>query len=119
MPEYTSLTVLAILMVLAVELLWLRTGVLTSVRYWVSIAIVLGFQVLVDGRLTALPDPIVAYDEQQITGLRFPFDIPVEDFGFGFAMVTAVLMLWVRYGRGRVTEGRARATDGRGRGQDA
>lgn len=27
-------------------------------------------------------------------GIRFPFDIPIEDFGFGFAMITAVLMLW-------------------------
>jgi hypothetical protein len=29
-------------------------------------------------------------------GIRFPFDIPVEDFLFGWAMVTAVLLLWER-----------------------
>ena len=26
----------------------------------------------------------------------FPFDIPIEDFLFGFALVTAVLLLWER-----------------------
>lgn len=30
--------------------------------------------------------------------IRFPWDIPVEDFLFGWAMVTAVLLLWVRGG---------------------
>jgi hypothetical protein len=28
--------------------------------------------------------------------MRFPFDIPIEDFGFGFTMITVVLMLWQR-----------------------
>ena len=36
------------------------------------------------------------YDDQQTTGVRFPFDIPIEDFLFGFALVTAVLLLWER-----------------------
>ena len=40
--------------------------------------------------------PIVVYDEQHTTGVRFPFDIPIEDFLFGFALVTAVLLLWER-----------------------
>jgi lycopene cyclase domain-containing protein len=57
---------------------------------------VVGFQILVDGWLTKLSDPIVVYDDRQITGIRFPFDIPVEDFLFGFALVTAVLLLWER-----------------------
>jgi lycopene cyclase domain-containing protein len=49
---------------------------------------------LVDGWLTKLRAPIVMYDDRHITGLRFPFDIPIEDFLFGFALVTAVLLLW-------------------------
>jgi hypothetical protein len=32
----------------------------------------------------------VIYDDRHTSGLRFPFDIPVEDFLFGFALVTAV-----------------------------
>jgi lycopene cyclase domain-containing protein len=38
----------------------------------------------------------VIYQAKQTSGLRFPFDIPVEDFLFGFALVTAVLLLWER-----------------------
>jgi lycopene cyclase domain-containing protein len=58
--------------------------------------IVVGFQIPVDGWLTKLSSPIVIYQEKQTSGLRFPFDIPVEDFLFGFALVTAVLLLWER-----------------------
>ena len=54
------------------------------------------FQILVDGWLTKLSAPIVIYDEHHIVGIRFPFDIPVEDFLFGWALVTAVLVLWER-----------------------
>jgi hypothetical protein len=34
--------------------------------------------------------------EQPTTGVRFPFDMRIEDFLFGFALVTAVLLLWER-----------------------
>jgi lycopene cyclase domain-containing protein len=60
--------------------------------------IVIGFQILVDGWLTKLSGPIVIYDDRQTIGIRFPFDIPFEDFFFGFALVTAVLLLWERRG---------------------
>ncbi|ORB84132.1 lycopene cyclase [Mycobacterium kansasii] len=93
---YTLPAVLAVAAVGALELALLRTGVFRRPAYWLSMLIVLGFQVPVDGWLTKLSSPIVSYDKHQTTGLRFPFDIPVEDFLFGFAMVTAVLLLWER-----------------------
>jgi len=93
---YTAPAVLAVLAVCALELLVLRTGLFRRPAYWLSMLIVVGFQILVDGWLTKLSDPIVVYDNRQITGIRFPFDIPVEDFLFGFALVTAVLLLWER-----------------------
>jgi lycopene cyclase domain-containing protein len=43
-----------------------------------------------------LSAPIVIYDEHYTMGIGFPFDIPVEDFLFGWALVTAVLVLWER-----------------------
>ena len=48
-----------------------------------------------------LADQAVAHRSSSTTsstpvGVRFPFDIPVEDFLFGFALVTAVLLLWER-----------------------
>lgn len=93
---YTVPAVAAVLTVCALELVVLRTGVFRRPAYWLSMLIVLGFQIPVDGWLTKLSSPIVRYDDRQISGLRFPFDIPVEDFLFGFALATAVLLLWER-----------------------
>lgn len=93
---YTVPAAVAVLAVFAVELAVLRTGLFRRPAYWLSMLIVLGFQVPVDGWLTKLSSPIVSYDPRQITGLRFPFDIPIEDFLFGFALVTAVLLGWER-----------------------
>jgi lycopene cyclase domain-containing protein len=40
----------------------------------------------------------VIYNRDEHTGWRFPWDIPVEDFVFGFALITFVLILWDRAG---------------------
>ncbi|WP_156689236.1 lycopene cyclase domain-containing protein [Mycobacterium sp. Marseille-P9652] len=93
---YTVPAVVAVIAVCAMELAVLRTGLFRRPAYWLSMLIVLGFQVPVDGWLTKLSAPVVIYDDRQTSGVRFPFDIPVEDFLFGFALVTAVLLLWER-----------------------
>ncbi len=93
---YTLPAVLAVAAVCVVELAVLRTGLFRRPAYWLSMLIVLGFQIPVDGWLTKLSSPIVIYDDRQTAGVRFPFDIPIEDFLFGFALVTAVLLLWER-----------------------
>jgi lycopene cyclase domain-containing protein len=93
---YTVPAVVAVLAVGALELTVLRTGLFRRPAYWLSMLIVLGFQILVDGWLTKLSAPIVVYDNRQTSGIRFPLDIPIEDFFFGFALVTAVLLLWER-----------------------
>lgn len=99
MPEYTLATLLTMLAVILVELLWLRTGVFRTAQYWVSLLIMFSFQVLVDGWLTKLSDPIVIYAPESMLGVRFPWDIPVEDFGFGFAMLTLTIVIWKRLNR--------------------
>jgi lycopene cyclase domain-containing protein len=78
------------------ELAVLRTGLFRRPSYWAALAIVLAVQIPVDGWLTKRPASIVRYAPGQITGLRFPWDIPVEDFLYGFALVTAALLLWER-----------------------
>lgn len=99
MPEYTLATLVAVVAVVAIELAWARTGIFRQAQYWLSMAIVFSFQVLVDGWLTKLVDPIVLYSPRHFLGVRFPFDIPVEDFGFGFALVTATIVGWQVAGR--------------------
>jgi lycopene cyclase domain-containing protein len=93
---YTVPAALAVLLVCALELGVLRTGLFRRPAYWLSMIIVLGFQVLVDGWLTKLSAPVVEYASRQVTGVRGPWDIPVEDFLFGFALVTAALLMWER-----------------------
>jgi lycopene cyclase domain-containing protein len=78
------------------EICVLRTGLFRRPAYWISMVIVFGFMIPVDGWLTKLSAPIVIYDDNHTSGIRFPFDIPVEDFLFGFSLVTAVLLLWER-----------------------
>ena len=94
MPEYTLAALVAVMVTLGLERLVLRTGLLRTAAYWVTMIIVFGFQCLVDGWLTKLDRPIVRYAPDAITGLRFPWDVPIEDFLFGFALLTAVLLLW-------------------------
>jgi lycopene cyclase domain-containing protein len=96
MIGYTLPTVIAVLAVCVLEWKVLRTGIFRKPVYWISMVIVFGFMIPVDGWLTKLSAPIVLYDERHTTGVRFPWNIPIEDFLFGWAMVTAVLMLWVR-----------------------
>lgn len=107
MPEYSVAAVAAVTAVVALELRLLRTGLLRQPAYWVAMAIVFAFQIPVDGWLTKLSAPIVVYDGNQVIGVRTPLDIPVEDFLFGFALLTLVLALWERAGADTPRRGEA------------
>ena len=89
--EYTAASALGIVLAVLLELLVLRTGLFRDPRYWVALAIVAAFQLLVNGVLTC--PPIVGYDPAEILGPRIVC-APVEDLGFGFAMVTTTIALW-------------------------
>jgi lycopene cyclase domain-containing protein len=93
---YSLPAIVAVAVVCALEFAVLHTGLFRRPAYWLTMVIVLGFQIPVDGWLTKLSAPVVIYNDRHTSGLRFPFDIPVEDFLFGFALVTAVLLLWER-----------------------
>jgi lycopene cyclase domain-containing protein len=99
MPEYTAAAVLAAAAVVLVEVRWLRTGLFRTRSYRLTMAVVFAFQCLVDGWLTKLDHPIVRYHPDAVTGVRVPWDIPVEDFAFGFALITLVLLRWESDGR--------------------
>jgi lycopene cyclase domain-containing protein len=94
MPEYTIAAVIGAGVVLALELGWLRTGLLATRAYWWSIVICFAFMVIVDGWLTKLSAPVVLYDPDAIVGWRVPWDIPVEDYLFGWALLTLTMITW-------------------------
>ena len=102
---YTLFCAVALGLTFALEAV-LRTGLLRDRRFWIAMAIVGFFQVLVDGWLTCRP--IVTYAEEQFSSLRLGCPpstlfsgggMPLEDVVFGFAMITQALMWWVWWGR--------------------
>ena len=93
--EYTVASATGVVLTVLLELLVLRTRLFRDLRYWVALAIVACFQLLVNGVLTC--PPIVSYDPGEILGARVAC-APVEDLGFGFAMVTTTIALWRRAG---------------------
>jgi lycopene cyclase domain-containing protein len=99
--EYTAAAIAAPLLVATLELAVLRTGLLREGRYWITLAIALAFQLPVDGWLTRAGHPIVLYSPQATCGVRWPWNIPIEDYGFGVAMITLSLLLWRRQTVGR------------------
>lgn len=93
---YTWASVVAVLLAVTTDLWLTRTRLLTSKLFWASWGIVVFFQLIVNGVLTGLG--IVQYDPRVILGVRLAY-APVEDLGFGFALVTLTLCGWVRLGR--------------------
>jgi lycopene cyclase domain-containing protein len=100
---YTTAAALAVLAVAAIDLFLLRTSLLRQRVFWASYAIVLFFQLVVNGLLTGLK--IVRYDPATILGPRIAF-APVEDLLFGFAMVLITLSTWEWTGRLAARRGR-------------
>lgn len=66
---------------------------------WLSMVVIFVFMIPVDGWMSKVPNPIVIYDPDVLSGVRFPIDIPLEEFVYAFAMVTLAIALWERAGR--------------------
>ena len=94
--SYTLAALLGVLGAGLLDLVVLRTRLLPTRVFWVAYAIVIFFQLVVNGLLTGLR--IVRYDPARIIGLRIAY-APVEDLLFGFAMVLLTLSVWVWLGR--------------------
>ena len=102
---YTELCVVALIASLVLDLFVLRTRLVTRRAFWVSYAIIIGFQLLTNGWLTGRR--IVTYNADVVIGGAEPvllgsgrlFYAPVEDLAFGFALVLQTLAWWVFWGR--------------------
>lgn len=99
---HTEVSLLAVLATIVLDLLVLRTRLLTRRVYWVSYAIVLFFQLLTNEWLTSRG--VFRYDPDAILGWRVGH-APVEDFLFGFALVTWSMCWWTWWGRRGVQAG--------------
>lgn len=93
---YTQLAVLGVGLTAVLDLVVLRTRLLTRTVFWTTYAIVVFFQLLINGWLTGRG--IVTYDDRTIIGVRI-FHAPVEDLLFGFSLVGQSLAWWAWWGR--------------------
>ena len=106
---YTQIALCAVAAAVLLDLA-LRTRLVTRRVFWVSYAIILFFQLLSNGVLTA--SGTVHYDGAVIMGSSSPENgpppflgdgriafAPAEDLLFGFAMVLWSQVLWIYWGR--------------------
>jgi lycopene cyclase domain-containing protein len=90
MKEYTVLAAVSVLVTIVLDRL-LGTRVLGKIAFWIFLSIMTGFTVIVNGYLTWRP--VVLYNQQFFLDIRL-WTIPVEDFLFGFALITCTIILW-------------------------
>jgi lycopene cyclase domain-containing protein len=95
--EYTIAATISVGAAAALDHL-LRTRILRTRRFWIFMAVMFGFKTIVNGYLTWRP--IVLYGEGFSLGVRV-FTIPIEDYLYGFALITASVVVW-EYLRRRV-----------------
>ncbi|WP_134768714.1 lycopene cyclase domain-containing protein [Nocardioides sp. 1609] len=93
---HTEASLLGIAVTVVLDLWVLRTRLLTRRAYWVAYAIVLFFQLITNEWLTSRG--VFDYDDDAILGWRIGH-APIEDFWFGFALVTQSMAWWVWWGR--------------------
>lgn len=102
---YTAAALVAVVVAVLVDTVVLRTRLVRTRTWWTAYGIVLFFQLLTNGWLTGRG--IVRYSDAAILGSgrivafgdgRLVF-APVEDLGFGFALVLMTTSAWVAVGR--------------------
>lgn len=107
---YTAAAVLGVAFAGALDLVVLRTNMLRRKVFWVSYAVILGFQLVVNGILTG--QRLVVYSSSAILGGATPHLLgdwrvayaPVEDLLFGFSLVLQTISWWIWWGRREATQ---------------
>ena len=102
---YTAIAAVAVLAAVALDRWGLRTRLTTTRTWWWAYAIIVFFQLLTNGWLTGRrivtydPDAILGSDRVVLVGDGRLVFAPVEDLGFGFALVLTTCVVWVWLGR--------------------
>lgn len=90
MKEYTILAILSVALVIVLDLV-LKTKLFFNRNFrtfWIIMTIVM---FIVNGYLTWRP--VVTYGTEFFLGFRI-FTIPVEDFLYGFSLLSANIIIW-------------------------
>jgi len=90
MKEYTALAIASVIMTLAIDRA-AGAGVFRRKEFYLFLLAMAFFKFLVNGFLTGRQ--IVLYNPEFFSGFRLG-SIPVEDFLFGFSMVSLTIIFW-------------------------
>lgn len=95
MKEYTILAFAAVFLAILTDFL-LSTGLLKNKKFWIFWGVMFVLIFIVNGYLTWRP--IVQYGDGFYLGIRL-FTIPIEDFLYGFALITMNISIWEYFTR--------------------
>ncbi len=98
---YSQIVILALVSAVALDLFIVKSSLLRRKAFWTTYAIILPFQLLTNWWLTSRE--IVTYNADAISGFRLAA-APIEDLGYGFALILSVLSLWVYHGKAQRTK---------------
>ncbi len=90
MKEYTILALVSALASVVLDRI-LGTRVVTKKTFWIAMAIMMFFKIPFNGYLTWRP--VVLYNPVYFLNVRLG-TIPVEDFFYGFGLITSAIVLW-------------------------
>jgi len=93
--EYTILAVLSVFVVILFDLI-LRTRLVLSRKFWVFWVVMFIIIFIINGYLTWRP--IVTYGSDFFLNIRL-FTIPIEDFLYGFSLLTGNIVIWEYYNK--------------------
>jgi lycopene cyclase domain-containing protein len=103
--SYTAAAGLGVAAALVLDLLLLRTNLVRTKTFWLSYALLLCFELVVDGILTGRrlvvypPSAILGHTSPRLLGDWHLGYAPVEDILFGFSLILQTLSWWTWWGR--------------------
>jgi lycopene cyclase domain-containing protein len=93
MNEYTLISIIFVIFTIAIDFI-LKTRLIVNKKFLVFWVIMFILIFVINGYLTWRP--IVIYGESFYMGIRL-FTIPVEDFLFGFSLISLNIIIWEYY----------------------
>ncbi len=101
MKEYTLLAVAGVVLAVIIDMLVLKTRLMLNKKFWIFWCVMFVLIFIINGYLTWRP--IVLYGEGHYLGVRL-FTIPIEDFLYGFALLTLNITIWEFYNKKRLVK---------------
>jgi len=96
LKEYTILAVAGVVLAIIVDMLVLKTRLMLNKKFWIFWCVMFVLIFIINGYLTWRP--IVLYGEEHYLGIKL-FTIPIEDFFYGFALLTLNIAIWEFYNK--------------------